>query len=224
MRRFSVHSTTPVVAATPHDATPLARSPLFSPPHTQLQVFEGRFDVFSGDRLVYVDEDEDNLPLLFPPEQVAIDPALRQHAGNLFDDGLGLSGRPDLIVRRASGELFPIEYKSTHLFTGFHEAHGRSFDTIQAIAECRLVEAATGHRPTHGVVLYGDEAGDGLREGWVEVPYGPSEEAWLRAALAQVRADPVRAPVPNERNCPNCEAHRLGLCRFAVGRPVLPTH
>ncbi len=220
VRRLSVHSGAPTVAATPPDAAPIAHSPLFSPPLGHPRVFEGRYDVFPGDRLIYVDEGEDDLPVLFPPEQVALDPALRVHGGNLYDDAFGLSGRPDFIVRRVGGEPFPIEYKSTHLFVGYHEAHGRAFDAIQAIAECRLVEAATGRRPTHGVVLYGDTAGDGVHEGWVEVPYGEAEEHWLRAALAQVRGDPVRAPVPSERTCGSCEANRLGLCRFAAVRPA----
>jgi hypothetical protein len=138
------------------------------------------------------------------------------HGGTLHDDAFGLSGRPDLIVRRASGDLVPVEYKSTHLFTGYHEAHGRAFDAIQVIAECRLVEAVSGRRPSHGVVLYGDVAGDGTREGWVEIPYGDAEEHWLRAALAQIRGDPVRPPVATERTCPSCEGNKLGLCRFAA--------
>lgn len=209
----------PQVARTPVDAAGLRQSPLFSPPLGHPTVMEGRYDVFSGDRLIYLDPGETGLPVLFPPEQVTLDPALQAHNGTLHDDAFGLSGRPDLIVRRASGELVPIEYKSTHLFTGYHEAHGRTFDAIQAIAECRLVEAVTGHRPTHGVVLYGDVAGDGTREGWVEIPYGEPEEHWLRAALAQIRGDATRAPVPSERTCPTCEPNRLGLCRFA-----LPVH
>ncbi|MFI5414766.1 MAG: hypothetical protein ACHQ16_03750, partial [Candidatus Lutacidiplasmatales archaeon] len=59
-------------------------------------------------------------------------------------------------------------------------------------------------------------AGDGQREGWVEVAYGESEEHWLRAALVQIRADPVRAPVPAERNCAGCEPNREGRCRYAT--------
>jgi len=214
VRHLSLVTGSAQVAATPPDATPERHSPLFAPPLGHPKVFEGRYDVFSGDRLIYVDEGEDGLPVLFPPEQTSLDPNLRLHGGTLHDDGFGLSGRPDLIVRRADGDLVPIEYKDTHLFVGYHEAHGRTFDAIQSIAECRLVEATTGRRPSHGVVYYGDVAGDGVREGWVEVPYGEAEEHWLRAALAQIRGDPVRPPVPNESNCVPCEPNRLGLCRF----------
>lgn len=215
-RHLSVVTGSPQVAVTPRDVVPLHQSPLFSPPLGHPKVCEGRFDVFAGDRLIYVDEGEDDLPVLFSPEQTALDPAFRQHGGTLHDDAFGLSGRPDMIVRKIRGELVPIEYKSTHLFVGYHEAHGRAFDAIQVIAECRLVEAVTGRRPPYGVVLYGDVAGDGLREGWVEIPYGESEEHWLRAALAQIRGDPLRAPVPLEKTCSGCEPNRLGLCPFSA--------
>jgi hypothetical protein len=218
VRHLSVTTGSPQIAMTPPDAVPARHSPLFTPPLGHPQVYEGRLDIFSGDRLIYIDEGEEGLPVLFPPEQTSLDPALRLHGGTLHDDAFGLSGRPDMIIRRASGDLVPVEYKSTHLFVGYHEAHGRAFDAIQAIAECRLVEAVTGKRPSHGVVLYGDAAGDGVREGWVEVPYGDAEEHWLRAALAQIRTDPVRAPVPAERNCAACEPNRSGLCRFTTVR------
>lgn len=214
-RHLSYVTGTPQVARTPPDAGSIRQSPLFSPPLGHPKVLEGRFDVFAGDRLIYVDPGEDDLPVIFPPEQTALDPALQAHHGTLHDDVFGLSGRPDLIVRRADATLIPIEYKETHLFTGYHEAHGRAFDTIQAIAECRLVEAVTGHRPTHGVVLYGDVAGDGAHEGWVEVPYGDAEERWLKAALAQIRGDGQRLPVVSDRTCPTCEPNRQGLCRFS---------
>ena len=204
-----------VVARTPLGVVPLHHSPLLPPPTAGVKVVEGRLDVFTGDTLVYEDEGEDELPVLFPPEHVHIDPAFHGHGSTLIDPELEIAGRPDLIVRRADGSLFPIEYKSTHLFVGYHEAHGRTFDVIQAIAECRLVHATSGVRPKHGIILYGDAAGSGEREGFVEVPYGDAEEHWLRYALKQVRSDPERAPVPSERTCTSCEPNRDGLCRYA---------
>ncbi|MCI4361287.1 MAG: hypothetical protein L3J91_06240, partial [Thermoplasmata archaeon] len=174
-------------------------------------VNDGRLDLYTSDTLVYLDPGEEDLPMLFPSERIHPDPRYLGHSGNLRDDELGLSGRPDFIIQRADGSLVPIEYKSTHLFTGYHESHGRAFDAIQAIAECRLVHAMTGRRPTRGLV-------DGAHEGWVEVPYGDSEEHWLRAALTQIRTDHARAPVPAERNCASCEANRDGICPFAGAR------
>jgi hypothetical protein len=217
--RASIRTGSLVAVRTPLDVVPERHSPMFSPPVHRLVVNEGRLDLFPSDTLIYADEGEDDLPVLFPPEQVHLDDRLRGHGGNLIDTELDFAGRPDLIVKRSNGGLFPVEYKSTHLFVGFHEAHGRAFDAIQAIAECRLVHAMTGVRPTHGVVLYGDVAGDGAREGWVEVPYGEAEEHWLRAALAQIRGDQVRPPVPAERNCASCAPNAEGKCRFAAARP-----
>jgi hypothetical protein len=217
-RRASLHSGAAVATLTPPDVVPLRHSPLFTPPTSRMTVNDGRLDLYNSDTLVYLDAGEDDLPMLFPSERIRPDPRYLGHGGNLRDDELGLSGRPDFIVQRGDGSLVPIEYKSTHLFTGYHESHGRSFDAIQAIAECRLVQAVTGHRPTHGLVLYGDVAGNGAHEGWVEVPYGDSEEHWLRAALTQIRTDRARPPVPAERNCASCEANREGLCPFAGAR------
>jgi hypothetical protein len=216
--RASQVSGTPVTPRTPAGTHPESHSPLFTPPVHSVQVFEGRIDFGPLDRLVYVDAGERGLPVLFSPEQTQPEPKLSGRNGTLIDDELGFAGRPDLVVRRVDGDLVPVEYKATHLFHDLHGFHGRTFDTIQAIAECRLVHAATGRRPSHGIVLYGDTGGDGGREGWVEVAYGESEEHWLRAALTQIRTDRVRAPVPAERNCATCEPNALGRCSYAARR------
>lgn len=209
---------------TPADVVPLRHSPMLDPPTGRLAVTEGRLDVGDDDLLVYQDGGEDDLPVLFPSERVRLDPRFANGHPNLVDVDLGIAGRPDLIVQRADGSLFPLEYKTTHLFVGYHTAHGRLFDTVQAIAECRLVHAAFGRRPPYGVVLYGDAAGGGAREGWVTIPYGEAEEHWLRFVLGQVRDDRTRAPVPAERNCGSCEPNAEGLCRFAAARYEGPHH
>ncbi|MGP8078740.1 MAG: hypothetical protein ACLQD8_06575 [Thermoplasmata archaeon] len=204
---------------TPLDVVPLRHSPMFAPPNGHLTVNEGRLDIAGRDRLVYEDPGEDDLPVLFPPDQVHLDVRFSNGHSTFTDLEWGLAGRPDLVIQREDGSFVPVEYKETHLFVGYHEAHGRLFDTVQAVAECRLVEVAFGRRPPFGIVLYGDAAGDGLREGWVQIPYGDAEERWLKVALAQVRSDPTRAPVPAERNCAACEPNSAGLCRFAAARP-----
>jgi hypothetical protein len=210
---------TPGPVRTPADVVPLRHSPLFPPPLGHLVVNEGRMDVFDQDQLVYEDPGEDDLPMLFPSERIRLDPRFPDGHANLVDAEWGIAGRPDLVIRKGDGGFFPVEYKETHLFVGYHEAHGRLFDTVQAIAECRLVEVAFGRRPPYGVVLYGDRAGDGLHEGWVQIPYGDAEASWLKVALGQIRADGVRAPVPAERNCAGCGPNADGLCRFAAARP-----
>ncbi|MCI4334510.1 MAG: PD-(D/E)XK nuclease family protein [Thermoplasmata archaeon] len=205
---------------TPSDVVPLRHSALAAPPGAHLPVQDGRLDVFPHDRLVYEDTEEEGLPILFADEQVVPEPRLHAHGLTLVDNELNLSGRPDLVIRRGDGALVPVEYKATHPFHGLRETHGRVFDVIQLFLECRLVEAATGTRPRSGVLFYGDQAGDGAHEGFVEIPYGNEGDQWVRQAVQLVRADAVRAPVPAETNCGHCGVHRDGLCRFAVG-PVL---
>jgi hypothetical protein len=217
-RHASVVTGVPVAARTPPDVVPLRHSPLFTPPNLGVVVNDGRMDVAPEDRLIYEDEGEDELPMLFAEEQIRVDTRYRPPNSTLIDPTLGLSGRPDFVVQRRNGELVPVEYKSTHLFVGYHESHGRTFDVIQAIAECRLVHAAFGARPSHGIILYGDVAGDGEHEGWVQIPYGDAEERWLRAAITQIRTDMTRAPVPADRNCTNCVPNRDALCRYAAAR------
>lgn len=209
---------------TPLDVVPLRHSPLFAPPLGHLTVNEGRLDIGDHDRLVYEDDGEDDLPMLFPPERVRFDARFQNGHSTLVDAQLGIAGRPDLVIERGDGSLVPVEYKSTHLFVGYHEAHGRVFDTVQAIAECRLVHATFGRRPSRGIVLYGDVAGNGTHEGWVEIPYGDEEERWLKVALEQIRSDRIRAPVPAERNCGGCEPNGEGMCRFAAARYEGPHH
>lgn len=221
-RHHSIVTGQPVAARTPLDVVPLRHSPLFSPPNLGVIVNAGRLDLALDDHLVYEDAGEEGLPILFAPEQVRLDARFQSPNATLIDPALGLSGRPDYVIRRGNGEVVPVEYKATHLFVGYHESHGRAFDVIQAIAECRLAHVAFGQRPSHGIVMYGDVAGDGEHEGWVQVPYGDAEERWLRAAITQIRADGTRAPVPVERNCVPCTPNGDGLCRYAVARYVDP--
>jgi hypothetical protein len=207
-----------VLARTPPDVVPLRHSPLVPPPNLGVTVNDGRLDVAPDDRLVYEDQGEDGLPILFAEQQIQLDTRFRPPNSTLIDPMLGLSGRPDFVIQSRSGEVAPVEYKSTHLFQGYHESHGRTFDVIQAIAECRLVHVAFGRRPSHGIILYGDVAGDGEREGWVQIPYGDAEEGWLRTAILQIRADGTRAPVPAEGHCAPCLPNKEGLCRYAAAR------
>lgn len=217
-RHASLVTGRPVNTRTPLDVVPLRHSPLWNPPNLGVVVNDGRLDISAADRLVYEDAGEAGLPILFADGQREVDARYLPPNSTLIDTALGLSGRPDFVIRRGNGELVPVEYKSTHLFLGYHESHGRTFDVIQAIAECRLVHATFGLRPTHGIVLYGDVAGDGEHEGWVQVPYRDAEERWLQAAIAMIRADGMRAPVPLERNCAHCAPNREGSCRFAAAR------
>jgi hypothetical protein len=205
----------PVQLRTPLGTVAARASPLSPPPLDGLEVVDGRLEIDPTDTLVYSDPAEAGLPILFATEQIRLDPPVGAGA-TLIDRGWGLSGRPDFVVQRPGGAIFPIEYKSTHLFRDYRGSHGRLFDTLQVIAECRLVQVAWGRRPAHGIVYYGDASGAGSREGYVRIPYSDAEERWLRQALVAIRSDVIRAPVPSERHCGGCPPNRDGLCRFAA--------
>ena len=78
---------------TPVDVVPLRHSPLFAPPLGNLIVNEGRLDLTEKDLLVYEDEGEDDLPVLFPPDRVRPDVQIRGEPKYLGDAELGLRGR-----------------------------------------------------------------------------------------------------------------------------------
>lgn len=62
----------------------------------------------------------------------------------------GLSGRPDVLIRRPEG-LIPVEVKSG-------SAPARPYDShrLQLAAYCLLVEEALGERPPYGLIRYRD--------------------------------------------------------------------
>lgn len=95
---------------------------------------------------------------------------------------LGLTGRPDYLVREKGG-LVPVEVKSGAApSTGAHAAH-----VYQLAAYCALVAEAYGQRPVYGLIQYRDRL--------LRVPYTPLLEQELLAILAQMRAGLVEADV-----------------------------
>lgn len=88
---------------------------------------------------------------------------------------LGLTGRPDYLVREKGG-LVPVEVKSGAAPTsGAHPAH-----VYQLAAYCALVTEAYGQRPAYGLIQYRDRL--------LRVPYTPLLEQELLAILSQMRA------------------------------------
>ncbi len=68
----------------------------------------------------------------------------------LFSPQLGLSGRPDYLVK-ARRHLIPVEVKSAAAPSEPYHAH-----ILQLIAYCILVEQAYGQRPPYGLLRYAD--------------------------------------------------------------------
>lgn len=84
---------------------------------------------------------------------VAIDPGRLEGAPPLLTDpGLGLSGRPDYLLRQR-GAVIPVEAKHTFAPAGGHPGH-----VLQLAAYCRLIHATSGRRPPYGVLRYLDRS------------------------------------------------------------------
>ncbi|MFL7839972.1 MAG: PD-(D/E)XK nuclease family protein [Candidatus Promineifilaceae bacterium] len=71
----------------------------------------------------------------------------------LTDPELRLAGKPDYLVEQENGRIVPVEIKS-----GPAPAFPWPGHVMQLMAYCRLVEAAYGYRPTHGILQYKDRA------------------------------------------------------------------
>jgi CRISPR-associated exonuclease Cas4 len=92
----------------------------------------------------------------------------------LVSQRLGLTGRPDYLVRE-HGRLVPIEVKSAAApMSGPHQAH-----VLQLAAYCALVAEVYGERPAYGLIKYRDRL--------LRVPYTDALERELRATLDEMR-------------------------------------
>lgn len=76
-----------------------------------------------------------------------------QNKDVLYDTRLRLAGKPDYLVEQADGRIVPVEIKSSRAPRIPWPGH-----VMQLMAYCRLVEAAYGVRPSHGILQYKDRA------------------------------------------------------------------
>lgn len=117
----------------------------------------------------------------------------------LKSDRLGLSGRPDRMVRLKNGMIIPKEKKSSNRLYDSHR--------IQVGAYLLLIEEVYGTRPSHGLV----ELGDGRVE---RIDNTKQLQTWtinIAEAIRAQRADPAKAtPVrSNPRQCRSCGVRDL---------------
>lgn len=92
----------------------------------------------------------------------------------LYDSGLGLTGKPDYLVKK-NGLYIPVEVKSMW-------APGTPYDShrLQLGAYCLLVEKAFNRRPPYGLLRY--------RNRTFRIPFTDAFEAEILETLAEVRA------------------------------------
>jgi CRISPR-associated exonuclease Cas4 len=107
----------------------------------------------------------------------------------------GLKGKPDSLVRTPSGDLIPVERKTTR-------APRRPYDgdLVQATAYCVLVEEEYGRTPPFMRIQYADRSFD--------EPYTPQRKQWvlktcqrLRQARRQENCDRSHSMAAKCRNC-----------------------
>ncbi|MEW6567345.1 MAG: CRISPR-associated protein Cas4 [Chloroflexota bacterium] len=110
----------------------------------------------------------------------------------LFDRQLGLTGRPDYLVRQR-GRVIPVEVKSSPAPSQPHEAH-----VLQLAAYCALVASAYRVRPRYGVLKYAGRA--------LAIEYTPELERRLRAALGEIHSLGGRTPPRSHHARQRCRA------------------
>jgi CRISPR-associated exonuclease Cas4 len=106
----------------------------------------------------------------------------------LFSRELGLTGKPDYLVRQ-NGLIIPVEVKSGRSPERPHDSH-----IFQLAAYCLLVEKSFGKRPPYGIIHY--------KERDFAVDYTPELESALLDQLAEMRRDEYRDDVPRSHEDP----------------------
>jgi CRISPR-associated exonuclease Cas4 len=110
----------------------------------------------------------------------------------LHDPKLGLSGRPDALVAESGGAI-PVEVKAGRAPRRPHEAH-----LLQLAAYCRLAEARSKRRPSHGILQYTDRT--------FAVDFSPGLERRLEAVVLDIRRAEGRAPDRSHDSRARCRA------------------
>ena len=113
----------------------------------------------------------------------------------LVDEGLGLTGRPDLLLGTRRG-CVPVEIKS-----GPAPARPYASHVLQLAAYCRLVEASYGRRPPYGVLQYADRG--------YALPYTRALETNLRRMIDRICTQTGALP---DRS--HAEANRCMACGY----------
>ena len=114
----------------------------------------------------------------------------------LFDNELGLTGKPDYLVEQ-NGKLIPVEVKTGRAPDAPYDSH-----IFQLAAYCLLVEKAYGKRPPYGIIHYPNRN--------FAVDYTARLESALLDQLAEMRRDENRTNVPRSHE----DAARCRRCGF----------
>ena len=91
----------------------------------------------------------------------------------LYDPILGLTGKPDYLIRRGK-TIIPVEVKTGRTPPAPYDSH-----IFQLAAYCALVHRAAGTRPPHGLIKYPQRT--------FEIDYTPALEHALLDLLDEIR-------------------------------------
>lgn len=114
----------------------------------------------------------------------------------LFAADLGLTGKPDYLVR-SGDRIIPVEVKSGRTPEAPYDSH-----IFQVASYCLLVQRTYGTRPEYGIIHY-------PRRDFA-VDFTPELESALLDQLAGMRRDETRADVPRSHE----SAARCRACGF----------
>jgi CRISPR-associated exonuclease Cas4 len=114
----------------------------------------------------------------------------------LFDQNLGLTGKPDYLVEK-NGRYIPVEVKSGRAPQAPYDSH-----IYQLASYCLLVEKTMGSRPPYGIIHYEDRD--------FAIDYTSELESTLLDILAEMRRDERRDEVNRSHDSPA----RCARCGF----------
>lgn len=129
----------------------------------------------------------------------------------IFDHVLGLSGRPDYLLRKGR-DLLPVEVKSGKAPSSApYESH-----LLQLGAYLMLAWSQNRRRPPYGVLVY-----DGAV---FRIPFTAGLESEVRATIARMRAmigQPVNRSHQSSERCAGCGY--FGICDQSLAKPGMRT-
>jgi CRISPR-associated exonuclease Cas4 len=130
----------------------------------------------------------------FPRGQVVyIDSARLEAPASIFSDAaLGLSGRPDYLIRHRR-QVIPVEAKSSLAPDQPYEGH-----ILQLAAYCRLVQSSTGRRPSHGIIHYRDRS--------FRIDNTPALQRSLISLLQEIQSIGDTKPARSHNHAARCRA------------------
>lgn len=115
----------------------------------------------------------------------------------LYDSHLGLTGKPDYLVR-SGDQVIPVEVKSTRAPSGPLDSH-----IYQLAAYCLLVERVYGKRPAYGLIHYPNRT--------YQVDFTPTLEKNTLALLEEMRSADNRKHHPNRSHNSPARCARCGF-------------